>query len=72
MEQKQPFFDPYNFNVANFMPPQVENVNTNVNEPNPNAYFEGQYIYYRYLTQMMDYKIRCKEFENLCKNEKKS
>lgn len=72
MEQNKPFFDPYNFNTANFMP-QVENQNIqNDLNINPNSYFDNQYLYYRYLTQMMEYKIRCKEYETLCKNDKKS
>ena len=37
----------------------------------PSAQYEQAYMYYRYLSQQMDYKIKCKEFENLCRNEKK-
>ena len=25
-------------------------------------------MYYRYLTQQMEYKIKCKEYEKLCNN----
>ena len=35
---------------------------------NPMVQYEQAYMYYRYLTQQLDYKIKCKEFENLCKN----
>ena len=38
---------------------------------NPSVQYEQAYMYYRYLSQQMDYKIKCKEFENLCRNEKK-
>ena len=72
MEQNKPFFDPYNFNSSNFQP-QIEsqNIQSDLNV-NPNSYFENQYMYYRYLTQMMDYRIKCKEYERICKNDKKS
>ena len=71
MEKNQPFFDPYNFNIQNYNP-MVEQ-NSMPNDPNmsPNSYYEGQYMYYRYLNQMMDYKIRCKEYENLTRDSKK-
>lgn len=32
---------------------------------NPFAQYEQAYMYYRYLSQQMDYKIKCKEFERL-------
>ena len=34
---------------------------------NPMMYYEQQYMYYRYLTQMLEYKIKLKEYENLNK-----
>lgn len=33
---------------------------------NPVAQYEQAYSYYRYLCMQMDYKIKCKEYENLC------
>lgn len=36
---------------------------------NPMFQYEQAYMYYRYLTQQMDYKIKCKEYEKMCKNE---
>ena len=36
---------------------------------NPIFQYEQAYMYYRYLTQQMDYKIKCKEYEKMCKNE---
>lgn len=32
---------------------------------NPMVQYEQAYIYYRYLCMQMEYKIKCKEFENL-------
>lgn len=37
---------------------------------NPAMQYEQAYMYYRYLSQQMDYKIKCKEYENLYRNEK--
>lgn len=34
---------------------------------NPINQYEQAYMYYRYMTQMMDYKIKCKEYEKICK-----
>lgn len=33
---------------------------------NPIMQYEQAYMYYRYLTQQLDYKIKCKEYEKLC------
>lgn len=32
---------------------------------NPAMQYEQAYMYYRYLTQQVEYKIKCKEFEKL-------
>ncbi len=71
MEKNQPFFDPYNFNMQNFSP-SLDNPIQNDLNINPNTYYEGQYLYYRYLTQMMEYRIKCKEFEGINRENKKS
>jgi hypothetical protein len=34
---------------------------------NPMMQYEQAFSYYRYLCMQMDYKIKCKEYENLCK-----
>lgn len=34
---------------------------------NPAMQYEQMYMYYKYLTQQMEYKIKCMEYENLCK-----
>ena len=36
---------------------------------NPIVQYEQAYMYYRYLSQQMDYKIKCKEYEKLANNE---
>ena len=36
---------------------------------NPIAQYEQAYMYYKYLCMQMDYKIKCKEFENLSKTK---
>lgn len=35
-------------------------------EFNPLAQYEQGYMYYKFLTQQLEYKIKCKEYENLC------
>ncbi|MBR1802641.1 MAG: hypothetical protein IJ777_01530 [Clostridia bacterium] len=32
---------------------------------NPVMQYEQAYMYYRYLTQQMEYKIKCKEYERM-------
>lgn len=39
---------------------------------NPMAQYEQGYIYYKYLTQQLEYKIKCKEFEKLCSETKEN
>ena len=38
---------------------------------NPMLQYEQAFMYYRYLSQKMDYKIKCKEFEKLSRNERR-
>lgn len=33
------------------------------------AQYEQGYMYYRYLTQQLEYKIKCKEYEKLTENK---
>ena len=35
---------------------------------NPLMQYEQAYMYYRYLSQQMEYKIKCKEYEKLSAN----
>lgn len=39
---------------------------------NPMLQYEQAFMYYRYLTSQMEYKIKCKEYEKMCKTEGKS
>ena len=40
----------------------------NMNDPmfNPMVQYEQAYMYYRYMTQQLEYKIKCKEYDKLC------
>ena len=76
MEKSQNFFDPYNFSMQqnNNMHGQMQQpeIIPGVENPmNPSMYYEQQYMYYRYLTQMLEYKTRLKEYERLSQNENK-
>ena len=33
---------------------------------NPMMQYEQAYMYYRYMTQQVEYKIKCKEYDKLC------
>ena len=37
---------------------------------NPMVQYEQAYVYYKYLCMQMDYKIKCKEYEKMCNNDK--
>ena len=39
---------------------------------NPITQYEQAYMYYRYLTQQLEYKIKCKEYEKLCSSSNSS
>lgn len=39
---------------------------------NPVMQYEQSYMYYRYLTQALEYKIKCKEYEKLCSKAENS
>lgn len=70
MDKNQPFFDPYNFNMQqnmNHVPvaPQEMPPMGMENAMNPAMYYEQQYMYYRYLTQLLEYKIKMKEWEKM-------
>ena len=56
-----------------YAPFDGSNIDSNISEQNffnPAVQYEQAYMYYRYLSQQMEYKIKCKEYENLYKNEK--
>lgn len=57
-------FPPFdNINSMGFDP----NMNELYKDPmfNPMMQYEQAYMYYRYLSMQMDYKIKCKEYEKL-------
>ena len=60
-------FNSYTTYDGNPMEPNVPDPNLF----NPAVQYEQAYMYYRYLSQQMDYKIKCKEYENLYRSEKK-
>ena len=51
----------------NFEPSQNQTQNGFETNPmlNPFMQYEQAYMYYRYLAMQMEYKIKCKEYENL-------
>ena len=38
-------------------------------QPSPTILYEQQYWYYNYLTKMLEYKIKLKEYENMNKKQ---
>lgn len=43
------------------------------NDPlfNPSLQYEQAYMYYRYLTQQVEYKIKCKEYDRLARLDRR-
>lgn len=60
-------FPPY-YNYMGF-----DNIENNPYSDNPMfnimAQYEQGYMYYRYLNEQLNYKIKCKEYEKLCENK---
>lgn len=57
-------------NTGNFNNPYENNFDSSMYETpmiNPIMQYEQAYMYYKYLTQQMDYRIKCKEFEKISK-----
>lgn len=68
--------DYFNMNAYN-VPPYFgfdSNIDSQNSNPMDNTFFnplmqyEQAYMYYRYLSQQMEYKIKCKEYEKLTSN----
>ena len=82
MEKNQSFFFFFYFNLQNGTVQSNQAQNNNIPNPNmlgmdmmpqignPNMYYEQQYMYYRYLTQVLEYKIKLREWENLNREKK--
>lgn len=53
--------------------PPYENFDASMGDAtfNPIVQYEQGYMYYRYLTQQLEYKIKCKEYEKLNTRENK-
>ncbi len=62
MEKNEPNFPPYMNYEMGFDPI--------MGEFNPITQYEQAYMYYRYLTQQLEYKIKCKEYEKMCGNSR--
>ena len=77
MENKH-FFDPYNFNNMSMQPsvktnPIIEdNPFSQMMQMSPSMFYEQQYWYYNYLTKMLEYRIKLKEYENLNNKNKQN
>lgn len=58
-------YPPYDMN---FDPAMAPNMSEMYRDPvmNPMMQYEQGYMYYRYLSQQMEYKIKCKEYEKMC------
>ena len=57
------------FNDYGMPPPNIGmDMNELYRDPmfNPMAQYEQAYCYYRYMCMQMEYKIKCKEYENMC------
>ncbi len=67
MEKNEPNFPPYmNMNYDSYYDPMMgDNYMFN-----PVIQYEQAYMYYRYLTQQLEYKIKCKEYEKLSASSK--
>lgn len=66
----------FNENANNFNPYMNMGTGFDMNDMykdpmfNPIVQYEQAYSYYRYLCMQMDYKIKCKEYETMCQNNK--
>lgn len=66
-------FDPYNFSAQNMQPgimnPMMGNMQmmpeVDMMGGNPTMFYEQQYMYYKYMTQMIEYKMKMKEWDSL-------
>lgn len=59
-------YDYSTYNPYSFDPNNMDNMNSNDNNMfNPMIQYEQAYMYYRYLSEQMEYKIKCKEYEKL-------
>lgn len=76
-----PFFDPYNFlGTTNIQNSNIPGTNTTKNNSqnsipdfqqivSPKEFYENQYIYYRYLNEVLEYQIKKEEYDKRQKKE---
>ena len=71
------FSDYQNYNMQNGFPNNSfngfdPNMNDIYKDPmfNPIMQYEQAYSYYKYLCMQIDYKIKCKEYEKICAQQK--
>lgn len=66
-----PFMDFNNQTNMNSNPNIFPELNELYKDPimNPIMQYEQAYSYYKYLCMQIDYKIKCKEYEKMCKEE---
>ena len=70
MEKDFNGYIPYSdYNMPPFYNPNIQEQNDIYKEPffNPIMQYEQAFSYYKFLCMQMDYKIKCKEYEKLCK-----
>lgn len=67
MDKNMDFNNFYGFSPYNAGPNDFENQFADFS---PMAQYEQGYMYYKYLTQALEYKIKCKEFEKMCNDNK--
>lgn len=69
------YFNMAGYNVPPYFGYEGFDFNNSQSQPdsstmfNPIIQYEQAYMYYRYLSQQMDYKIKCKEYEKMSSNE---
>lgn len=51
------YYSPYGYD---------QNVENPMGDFNPMVQYEQAYMYYKYMSMQMDYKIKCKEYEKMC------
>ena len=69
MERNTDFNNFANYDNMSFNPNMVNDAFYQDPMFNPIVQYEQAYMYYRYLSQQMDYKIKCKEYDRLCGNK---
>lgn len=61
------FPPPYYGGYENNYDPNIDNQMFN-----PMVQYEQAYMYYRYMTQQVEYKIKCKEYDKLCNSSSRN